>query len=65
MAAGQRNTMPKGKRGKGRVPMSRGSRSDMRRSGQDQGRSATMESKVRTNRAASLSRAPAVQSSRR
>lgn len=65
MAQGQRNTMPKASRGGGKVPRSRGSRSDMRRSGQPRNQIATQEGAVRTNRAASLSRASSVQSSTR
>ena len=65
MASGQRNIQPKGKRGGGKVPRARGSQSDMRRSGQPRNQTATQEAAVRTNRAASLTRAPAVQSSTR
>lgn len=63
MAGGQRNIQPKGKRGTGKVPRDRGKRSDMRRSGQGQNRVSTQEGAVRSNRAASLSRAPSVQES--
>lgn len=64
MAGGQRNTMPTGRKGGGKVPRDRGSRSDMRRSGQPRNQTATQESAVRSNSTASLTRAPSVQSSR-